>query len=77
MTLADTISIGYVIAQVLEATIKHQESTPHPDPIHVVTYFMRASVIGPFEVYVLDVKTGRDLKHLSAALVQNVSFVTL
>lgn len=62
---------GYVLAQVVEAAVKHQDSTPHPDPIHVTAHFMRASVVGPFEVYIRDVKTGRDLKHLSATLVQN------
>ncbi|GJE87432.1 thioesterase family protein [Phanerochaete sordida] len=62
---------GYVLAQVIEAAVKHQASTQHPDPIHVTAHFMRASVVGPFEVYIRDVKTGRDLKHLSATIVQN------
>lgn len=64
---------GYVLGLVIESGIKHQEATPHPDPIHVTAHFLKSAMVGPYEVRLKDLKVGRDFKHISAAFVQNVS----
>lgn len=67
---------GYVLGLVIESGIKHQEATPHPDPIHVTAHFLKSAMVGPYEVHLKDLKAGRDFKHISAAFVQNVSLNT-
>lgn len=57
---------------VLEAAVQHQEGSRHPDAIHATAYFLKSAQVGPFEVRLRELKAGRDFKHLSAALVQNV-----
>lgn len=55
--------------------MQHQKETGHPDPIHVTAHFMRATVVGPFEVHVSVLKSGRGFTNLNVEFVQNVSFL--
>lgn len=56
----------------LDAVIKHQSGTPHPDPIHLTAHFMKSASVGPFEVHIKTLKVGRGFKNMSVNFVQNV-----
>lgn len=63
---------GYVLALILDAAVKHQAGSPHPDPIHLTAHFMRSAVVGPFEVHIKVLKVGKGYKNMSVNFVQNV-----
>lgn len=59
----------------LDAAIKHQAGTPHPDPIHLTAHFMKSATVGPFEVHIKTVKVGKGFKNLSVNFVQKVRLI--
>lgn len=59
------MSSGYINALMLDAAIKHQAGTPHPDPIHLTAHFMKSATVGPFEVHIKTVEVGKGFKNLS------------
>ena len=67
---------GYVLGLVIEATIQHQTPSNHPDPIHVTGHFLKSTVVGPFEVHIRILKTGRSFTNVSAQLVQHVRYIS-
>ncbi|KAK7028142.1 hypothetical protein VNI00_014957 [Paramarasmius palmivorus] len=64
---------GFVLGLVVEACIKRQVRTNHPDPVHVTAHFLRATAaLAPFEVHIHQLKTGRGFTNLIADLIKNV-----
>ncbi|KAL4081213.1 thioesterase-like superfamily-domain-containing protein [Scleroderma citrinum] len=63
---------GYALGTVVEACIQHQASggSPHTDPIHVTAHFLRATNIGPGDVHIKLIKSGKMFTNLQAELVQ-------
>ncbi|KAF8073935.1 thioesterase-like superfamily-domain-containing protein [Lyophyllum atratum] len=61
---------GYVLALLVDACIRHQSSSNHPDPIHVTAHYVRAAAISQFEIRIRTVKTGRSFSNLIADLHQ-------
>ncbi|KAJ7643777.1 thioesterase-like superfamily-domain-containing protein [Roridomyces roridus] len=68
--VGDVPNGGYVLALALQACIQYQESTTHPDPIHVTGHYLQATSLGPFEVRVRTLKRGRGFTNVLADLVQ-------
>lgn len=63
---------GYVLALIVEACLHHQKSTRHPDPYHLTAHFLRATSVGPFEVRIHTIRSGRGMSNVHADLVQDV-----
>ncbi|KZT27455.1 hypothetical protein NEOLEDRAFT_1176863 [Neolentinus lepideus HHB14362 ss-1] len=57
---------GYVLALVVEASIRHQASTPLRDPIHVTAHFLRTTAVAEFEIHVRTLRTGKGFTNLVA-----------
>ncbi|TCD68057.1 hypothetical protein EIP91_011602 [Steccherinum ochraceum] len=62
---------GYILGLMIESSMQHQSSSLHPDPIHVTAHFMRSTIVGPFEVHINVLKTGKGLTNLSLQFIQN------
>lgn len=56
----------------MEACLHHQKLTRHPDPFHVTAHFLRATSVGPFEVRIHTIRSGRGMSNVHADLVQDV-----
>ena len=61
---------GFVLGLAIDAAMKYQEGSSHPDPIHVTAHFMRSASVGPYEVHIRILKVGKGFKNLSVAFVQ-------
>ncbi|KAI0059620.1 hypothetical protein BV25DRAFT_1889604 [Artomyces pyxidatus] len=61
---------GYVLSLIIEACLHYQEGSSSPDPIHVTAHYLRATSVGPLEVRVRTIRTGKTLSNISAELVQ-------
>ncbi|KAI0039735.1 hypothetical protein FA95DRAFT_1684150 [Auriscalpium vulgare] len=61
---------GYVLALIIRACIEHQVRSHTPDPIHVTAHYLRKASLGPLEVHIRAVRTGRTLSNLTADLIQ-------
>ncbi|KAF8895618.1 thioesterase-like superfamily-domain-containing protein [Infundibulicybe gibba] len=62
--------VCYVLALIVDACVHHQQSTTHPDPIHVTAHYLRTSSISPFEIHIRVIKHGKGFTNLSAELQQ-------
>lgn len=65
---------GYILGLIIESAMHRQESTPHPDPIHVTAHFLRPSAVGPFEVHVRTIKGGKGFMNIGADFIQKVRY---
>lgn len=63
---------GYILGLVLQAVAAHQSGSAHPDLIHVTAHFIKSAMVGPFEVPIRTIKTGKGFKNLTATFVQHV-----
>ncbi|KAF5344894.1 hypothetical protein D9758_011591 [Tetrapyrgos nigripes] len=70
-TVASVPNGGYVLALILDACMKQQVSTAHPDPIHVTAHFLSATALSSFEIHVKIIKTGRTFTNIQADFMQN------
>ncbi|KAG9315955.1 thioesterase-like superfamily-domain-containing protein [Chiua virens] len=61
---------GYSLGVIVEACIRHQSDSSHPDPIHVSAQFLRAAHFGAGQVQVKRLKSGKTFTNLLAELVQ-------
>lgn len=69
--------IGFILGLAIDAVMKYQTGTPHPDPIHVTAHFMRSAIVGPYEVHIRTLKVGKGFKNLSVVFVQKNQDIVL
>lgn len=56
----------------MKACLLQQSLTSHPDIIHITAHYLHATFVGPFEIRVHTLKTGRSFSNLTASLEQQV-----
>ncbi|EIN09020.1 hypothetical protein PUNSTDRAFT_134193 [Punctularia strigosozonata HHB-11173 SS5] len=61
---------GYVLALLLEACLRYQAGTPHPDVVHLSAHFLRGTSLAPFTVRVRTLRTGKTFANVLADFVQ-------
>ncbi|KAK7028141.1 hypothetical protein VNI00_014956 [Paramarasmius palmivorus] len=61
---------GYVLGLLIEACMKRQANSSHPDPVHITAHFLRTTAVGPFQVHIRQLKTGKGFTNLIADLLQ-------
>ncbi|KAI0040106.1 hypothetical protein FA95DRAFT_1612046 [Auriscalpium vulgare] len=61
---------GCLLALIIGACMKHQAPSHNPDPIHVTAHYLRQALVGPVEVHIRSIRTGKALSNLTADLVQ-------
>ncbi|KAI0313597.1 thioesterase-like superfamily-domain-containing protein [Amylostereum chailletii] len=74
-TVAKVSHGGYLTGIAMEACIQHQSSTSHRDPIHFTAYFMLAPTIGPCEVAVRTIRSGKTFTNLALDLKRNEDII--
>ncbi|THU80953.1 hypothetical protein K435DRAFT_873869 [Dendrothele bispora CBS 962.96] len=69
-TIGSVPNGGYVLALMIDACMKRQASTVHPDPLHVTAHFMAATALSKFEIRVKTIKNGGMLTNVQADFYQ-------
>jgi len=62
---------GYVLGCILEAVMHSQSSTGQPDPVHISSHFLIASVPETYEIRLRQLRVGRRFSNLTADFVQH------
>ena len=71
-SLDTQLNAGYVLAVIVGALTLDQAQAALPDILHITTHYLRPTAIGPFEVHVKLVRSGKTTCNLTAELRQKV-----
>lgn len=67
------ILTGYLIGFIIDAVVRNQAESSHPDPIHISAHYLEPSSPGTVEIWIKEQRTGRRFWNLTADLYQEVS----